>query len=70
MCRNIRRLHNYAPPVTDAEVHDVSTDRLIIAESRVDEGLIIKRFRPKDRGRAHAIQKKTSHIVIGVEEAD
>jgi hypothetical protein len=24
MCRNIRRLHNYAPPVTDAEVHDAA----------------------------------------------
>jgi hypothetical protein len=24
MCRNIRRLHNSAPPVTDAEVHDAA----------------------------------------------
>lgn len=24
MCRNIRRLHNYAPPVTDAEIHDAA----------------------------------------------
>jgi len=24
MCRNIRRLHNYEPPVTDAEVHDAA----------------------------------------------
>ena len=24
MCRNIRRLHNYAPPVTDAEVRDAA----------------------------------------------
>lgn len=54
--------------IADAEAHDVSPDRLIVAESRVDEGVIIKRFRPKDRGRAHPIQKKTSHIVVGVEE--
>jgi len=24
MCRNIRRLHNYAPPATDAEIHDAA----------------------------------------------
>jgi hypothetical protein len=24
MCRNIRSLHNYAPPATDAEIHDAS----------------------------------------------
>lgn len=34
----------------------------------MDEGAQIKRFRPKDRGRAHQIIKQTSHITIGVEE--
>lgn len=24
MCRNIRTLHNFAPPVTDDEIHDAS----------------------------------------------
>jgi hypothetical protein len=24
MCRNIRQLHNFAPPATDAEVHDAA----------------------------------------------
>jgi hypothetical protein len=24
MCRNIRPLHNFAPPATDAEVHDAA----------------------------------------------
>ena len=24
MCRNIRRLHNYSPPVTDAEIHEAA----------------------------------------------
>lgn len=24
MCRNIRRLHNFAPPATDAEIHDAA----------------------------------------------
>ncbi len=56
--------------IADAEQNDIPVDRLFVSESRVDEGLIIKRFRPKDRGRAHPIQKKTSHIVVGVEELD
>jgi len=41
---------------------------LYISESRVDEGPTIKRFRPKDRGRAHPINKRTSHLHIAVEE--
>jgi large subunit ribosomal protein L22 len=56
--------------IADAEANDAAIDRLVIAESRVDGGPIIKRFRPKDRGRAHPIQKKTCHITIAVEEAD
>ncbi|MEY2532972.1 MAG: hypothetical protein QOF29_882 [bacterium] len=24
MCRNIRQLHNFAPPATDAEIHDAA----------------------------------------------
>ncbi len=56
--------------IADAEANDAAVDRLVIAESRVDGGPIIKRFRPKDRGRAHPIQKKTCHITIAVEEAD
>jgi large subunit ribosomal protein L22 len=37
---------------------------------RVDEGPTIKRFQPKDRGRAHPIRKRTSHIHVAVEERD
>ncbi len=59
-----------AAATADAENIGASPDRLFIAESRVDEGPIIKRFQPKDRGRAHPIQKKTSHITIGVEESE
>ena len=41
---------------------------LFISEARVDGGPIIKRFQPKDRGKAHPIQKKTSHLVVSVSE--
>lgn len=52
----------------DAMAAEADSRRLVITESRVDGGPVTKRFHPKDRGRAHQILKKTSHIVIGVEE--
>lgn len=54
--------------IADAEQAEADVERLVVTESRIDSGPIIKRFQPKDRGRAHPIQKKTSHIVVGVEE--
>lgn len=54
--------------MADAVEADADEDRLVVADSRVDEGPQIKRFRPKDRGRAHPIIKQTSHITIGLEE--
>lgn len=53
---------------SDAEAADASIERLVVTESRVDSAMTIKRFQPKDRGRAHSIRKRTSHIVVGVEE--
>jgi large subunit ribosomal protein L22 len=47
---------------------DVDADALVVSEIRVDEGPTMKRFRPKDRGRAHSIFKRTSHISVAVEE--
>ncbi len=52
----------------DAGEFGADSDRLVIAECRVDEGPQIKRFQPKDRGRAHPIIKQMSHITIGLEE--
>lgn len=54
--------------IADAEQADADIGSLVVAESRVDGGPIIKRFQPKDRGRAHPIKKRISHIVVGVEE--
>ncbi|HEB60682.1 MAG TPA: 50S ribosomal protein L22 [Phycisphaeraceae bacterium] len=55
--------------IADAEMQDADVSTLYVCESRVDEGPTLKRWRPKDRGRAHPINKRTSHITIGVEEA-
>ena len=43
---------------------------LVISEARVDAGPVIKRFQPKDRGKAHNIMKRTSHLVITVKGED
>jgi hypothetical protein len=36
----------------------------------VDPGPVIKRFQPKDRGKAYPIKKRTSHLVVTVDERE
>lgn len=45
---------------------DLTESDLIVKEARVDEGFTFKRGRPVSKGRYHRIEKKSSHIVIGV----
>lgn len=45
----------------------LDVDSLWIGEIRVDEGPTIKRFRPRARGRACPIKKRTSHISVVLE---
>ncbi|MHC4416052.1 MAG: 50S ribosomal protein L22 [Planctomycetota bacterium] len=54
--------------IANAEEHDADVQSLYVCESRVDEGPSLKRWRPKDRGRAHPFRKRTSHLHIAVEE--
>ncbi len=54
--------------IADADEQEANTSRLFVQSAWVDAGPIIKRFRPKDRGRAHRIHKGTSHICVTVEE--
>lgn len=56
--------------MANANEQEANMNRLFVAEARVDGGPIIKRFQPKDRGRAHPIQKKTCHIVVAVDERE
>jgi large subunit ribosomal protein L22 len=46
---------------------EVNADDLYVTCARVDEGPTIKRWQPKDRGRAHPIMKRTCHIVVEVD---
>jgi len=48
----------------------VHVDRLVVAEARVDGGPMFKRVRPRARGMAHMIHKKTSHIHVTLEELE
>jgi large subunit ribosomal protein L22 len=54
--------------IANAEEHDAPVESLFVAESRVDEGPTLKRWRPKDRGRAHPIRKRTCHLHITLDE--
>jgi large subunit ribosomal protein L22 len=49
---------------------DLDKNRLVITEAYVDEGPTMKRFRPRARGSAGRILKRTSHITVVVREAD
>ena len=44
------------------------TDEVSVVEAYADEGITIKRFRPRARGRATRIRKRTCHITIVVSD--
>ena len=54
--------------MVNADEQEADMRRLYVAEARVDGGPYYRRWRPKDRGRAHPIAKCTSHIVVKVAE--
>lgn len=48
--------------------HDLDVDDLVVAEAHVAKGLVMKRFRPRARGRVGKIEKPFSHLTIVVRE--
>ena len=54
--------------VANADEAEADVEALYIESVQVDQAPTIKRFRPKDRGRAHPIAKRNSHITVVVEE--
>lgn len=52
--------------MVNADEQEADMTRLYIHEARVDGGPYYRRWRPKDRGRAHPIAKRTSHIIVTV----
>lgn len=45
-------------------------DELVVTESRVDGGPIMKRIMPRARGTAYPIKRRYAHIVITVSELE
>lgn len=51
-----------------AHNHALDAEDLVIAEAFADEGPTLRRFKPRARGRATRIDKRTSHITIVVSD--
>jgi large subunit ribosomal protein L22 len=55
--------------VANAAEQDVQMQNaLYVAECWVDPGPTMKRFQPKDRGKAYSIMKRSSHLVVKLDE--
>jgi len=54
--------------IANANEAEADVENLIVDRAFVDEGPTIKRFQPKDRGKALPILKRTSHITVVVEQ--
>ena len=48
--------------------YDMNADDLIVSQIYVDEGPTMKRIKPRARGRADRIMKRSSHITVFVGE--
>ncbi len=56
--------------IANAEHNDgADIDELSVATIMVDEGPVMKRVKPRARGRADRIEKRTSHVTIRVADA-
>jgi large subunit ribosomal protein L22 len=62
-------LNTLKSAMANADEAEADMANLFVCEARVDGGPTVRRWRPKDRGRAHPIDKRTSHIVVSVREA-
>ena len=68
-CEPVAKL--LASAVANAE-NNFNLDRkdLYVSECHVGPGPIMKRIRPRDKGRAYRIDKRTSHITLVVKEKE
>ena len=56
--------------MANAEVKEMDTKRLYVAECYANEGPTLKRFMPRAQGRAYHILKRTSHITLVLKEME
>jgi large subunit ribosomal protein L22 len=59
-----------ASAIANAGGGDRRSDRgaLVVSRAWVDEGPMLKRFRPRAQGRAYRVNKRTSHITVIVSD--
>lgn len=50
--------------------HQLDVDQLVVAEASVGKALVMKRFRPRARGRTGSIKKPFSRLTIVVREVE
>jgi large subunit ribosomal protein L22 len=71
-----RRVSNDVKKVLEAAIanaennHQLDVDRLFVKEAYVGKTLVLKRFRPRARGRVGRIQKPFSNITVVVKERE
>lgn len=56
--------------VADAGEKEAPTNTLYVSAAWCDPGPVVKRFQPKDRGKAYSIKKRTSHLVVELDTRD
>ena len=57
--------------IANAETNlGLNSSNLFISKAIADEGPTLKRFRPRARGRAGGINKRTSHLTIELESVE
>jgi large subunit ribosomal protein L22 len=54
--------------VANADEQEADVENLYVSKSFCDDGPIMKRFMPKDRGKSYSIFKRLCHITIEVDE--
>jgi large subunit ribosomal protein L22 len=63
--RDIARLIDSAAANAESN-HELIADELRVAEIRVDEGPVLRRWRARARGRATRIEKRTCHVFVAL----
>ena len=54
--------------IANADAQEADVEELYVSKSFCDDGPIMKRFMPKDRGKSFSIFKRLCHITIEVDE--
>jgi large subunit ribosomal protein L22 len=50
--------------------HQLDVDSLVVAEAHVGKSIVLKRWRPRARGRVGRIHKRFSHLTVVVREVE